>query len=129
MKYLLCVVTVLALSLQNAALGQINGKVALKISDTVQKPLDGIMVQLVKARDSSMALYAFTGQDGAVEFTHVKYDRYRIYISQVGYGNYFSAAFRIDSLHKEISLPEVMLKSQSLKEVVVESKIPIIQHF
>jgi len=130
MRYFPYLLVILALCVQEEYVsGQVNGKVDLKVSDSTQKPLNGIFVQLMKVKDSSMALYTFTGQDGLAEFTNVKYDRYKIYISQVGYNNYFSAPFSVDSTHNEVSLPEITLQSQSLKEVVVESKTPIIQHY
>jgi len=76
-----------------------------------------------------MTQYAFTGQDGAAEFTNVKNNKYRLYISQVGYTNYFSPVFAIDSLHEQVDVPLISLYAQSLKEVVVEGKTPMIQHY
>lgn len=129
MRYLHYLLLSFILCLQIDALGQANGKIELKVSDSAKKPLDGILVQLIREKDSSMAVYAFTGQDGSVRFTGVVYDKYEVYISQIGYNNYFSSSFTIDSAHKDVSLFDVILQSQSLKEVVVEGKTPLIQHY
>ncbi len=128
MKYILCLVTFL-LSLNYFAVGQSEGKINVKISDSAKNPLDGIMVQLIKTKDSSMVLYAFTGQDGLAAFEHVAYNNYRVYISQVGYTNYFSSSFNIDDAHKQVSLADINLHSQSIKEVLVIGKTPMIQHY
>lgn len=129
MKFLCYPAIFLILFLQNNIQAQSNGKVDLKVFDSAQKPLDGIMVQLVKAKDSSMVQYAFTGQDGTAEFTDMRNNKYRVYIAQVGYTNYFSPVFTIDSLHQQLSIPPVVLQLQALKEVVVEGKTPMIQHY
>jgi hypothetical protein len=129
MKKLLFLSLTGLLLFSNLTSGQSGGTIDLKVADTAKVPLDGIMVQLVTAKDSAMVQYAFTGQDGSAQFNQVKNDRYRIYISQVGYINYFSSAFNLDDSHKQLSLPEIMLRSQSLKEVVIEGKTPVIQHF
>src|SRR6185312_9782351 len=129
MKFLCYPVIALILFLQYDVQAQSSGKVDLKVFDSAQRPLDGIMVQLVKAKDSSMVQYAFTDKEGLAEFTNVKNNRYRVYISQVGYTNYFSSSFAIDSIHEQFSIPTIALQSQALKEVVVEGKTPMIQHY
>ncbi len=129
MKYLLYLFILLGLCGNYNANAQADGKIDLKISDPDKKPLEGIYVQLVKAKDSTMVFYAFSGQDGAVEFANVSDDAYRVYISQTGYSIYFSTAFKIDNSTRVYSLPEIALQAQSLKEVVVESKTPTLQHY
>jgi hypothetical protein len=130
MKSLLCFLVIFGLFIQEKVAGQTNGIINLKVSDSAKKPLENIMVQLVKEKDSSMVQYAFTGQYGSAEFTGVKFDSYRIYISQVGYYNYFTSSFKIDSTHNRIFLPGVILQSQSLEEVVVSAKkTPPIEKF
>jgi len=129
MKYLLFLLVLMVMSMHNNASGQAGGNINLKVSDSLKKPLEGIMVQLVKAKDSSMAMYAFTETDGSAKFVNVVYDKYRIYISQVGYGSYFSSVFSIDSAHKSNSLTNIILQLQSLKEVEVVGKTPVLQHY
>ncbi|HTA26505.1 MAG TPA: hypothetical protein VK809_01860, partial [Bacteroidia bacterium] len=110
MKYLLLLPLIMALSMQNIALGQVSGEIHLKVISAEQKPLDGIMVQLLKAKDSAMVLYSFTGEDGVAEFENVKNDNYKIYIVQVGYNPYFSSTFSVDSARKQVTLPDIILQ-------------------
>ncbi len=106
-----------------------SGTVDLKIADEQQKPLDGVFAQLVKSKDSTMAQYGVSGQDGSLEFTNIVNGKYIVYISQTGFENYYSEAFTVDSAHPAVTLPAITLKSKSLKEVTIVSKTPVIQHF
>jgi len=109
--------------------GQTSGTVSLKVSDQMNKPQEGVFVQLMNAKDSTMAKYSVTDEKGNVEFRDVAKGKYIAFISQTGFENYFSPIFAIDSIHWQITLPEVVLKAKELKEVVVTTKIPTIQHF
>ncbi len=129
MKQVLYPFIIICLFLHNNCEAQANGKLDLKISDTNKSALEGIMVQLVKAKDSTMVLYTFTEKEGTAEFANVVYGNYRIYISQVGYDNYFSIPLIIDDAHKQVSFPEIILYSKALKEVTVEGKTPVLQHY
>ncbi len=110
-------------------LAQKPGTINLKMADEQQKPLDGVFVQLVKSKDSTMAQYAITAPNGTVEFTNVAKGKYIVYVSQTGFENYFSSPFVIDSTHLQVNLPDAVLKATLLKEVTVVSKTPVIQHF
>jgi len=112
-----------------SALAQTMGVVNLKVYDEQQKPIDGAFAQLVKAKDSIMAQYSVTGQNGIVEFTNVSNGNYLVYIYQTGFENYYSAVFTIDSAHQKISLPDAALHTRSLKEVTIVSKTPVIEHY
>jgi hypothetical protein len=106
-----------------------SGKIDLKIVDQEQKPLDGIFVQLVHAKDSSMAQYAVSNADGSVEFTNVPQGDYRIYILQTGFNAYFSNSFPVDDAHSTVDLSAVALMPKSLNAVTIVDKTPAIQHF
>src|SRR6185312_15884634 len=117
-----------ALILSQAVLAQA-GKVDVKVLDQQQKPLDGVFVQLVKAKDSSMTQYTITEPTGNTEFANVSGGQYRIYVSQTGFENYFSKVFEIDSTHSHVALPDIELLAKTLKEVSVVGKTPPVQHF
>jgi len=108
---------------------QATGKIDLKVTDQQQKPIDGALVQLVKAKDSSMTQYSITDQNGLVELAGVVKGTYLIYIAKTGFENYYAPVFTIDSAHLQINLPDAVLKSKSLNEVTVVAKTPMIQHF
>src|ERR1700744_4143548 len=102
MKCLCYLALLFVLYIQHAS-GQEKGKIDLKVFDSARKPLDGVMVQLIKVKDSSLALYTFTKQDGTAEFAEVGYGNYKISITQLGYKNYVSSSFLVDSAHRKLS--------------------------
>jgi len=106
-----------------------SGKVGIKITDEQQKPLDGIFVQLMNAKDSTMAMYSASTKDGSAEFIEVKNGNYFIYIAQTGYKNYFSAVFIIDDAHPSPTLAPIILEAKSLQAVTITSKVPAIEHY
>ncbi|HWY97818.1 MAG TPA: outer membrane beta-barrel protein, partial [Bacteroidia bacterium] len=109
--------------------GQPNGSVDLKIANDQQKPVEGVFAQLVKSKDSSMTQYAVSGQNGDIKFSNVPKGKYLVYVTQTGFEDYYSSVFQIDSTHLQVKLPDIALKSKSLKEVTIVSKTPVIQHF
>lgn len=109
--------------------GQTRGTVSLKVSDQMNKPESGVFVQLMNAKDSTMAKYSVSDENGSVEFTDVAKGKYMAFISQTGFENYFSPSFTVDSTCWKITLPEAILQTKELKEVVVTTKTPAIQHF
>jgi hypothetical protein len=105
------------------------GTVDVKISDEQQKPLEGIFVQLMNSKDSAMVQYTLSDKNGATEFTNIKQGNYFVYISQTGYQNFFSQSFTIDDFHLTANLEPIVLKTKSLAEVTVVSKVPAIEHY
>jgi len=110
-------------------LAQTGGTVSLKVNDQQNKPLDGVFVQLVKAKDSAMAKYSVTGENGMVEFSDVDKGKYIVFISQAGFENYYSPVISIDSLHLKVTLEDAVLRTKLLQEVTITNKTPAIQHF
>lgn len=122
--------TAAALSLFSLiAFAKQGGKVDVTIGDEQQKPLEGIFVELMAAKDSAMVQYTVSGADGNAEFVNIKQGDYRVYISQTGYTNYFSPVFAIDNQHLTLVLSPITLQAKSLKEVTVAVKVPAIQHY
>ncbi|HTB31434.1 MAG TPA: TonB-dependent receptor, partial [Bacteroidia bacterium] len=92
---------------------------------------EGAIVQLVKAKDSSVVKYSISDKEGSADFTNVKYGNYLVYITQLGFENYFSSPFTVDSAHSTISMPVavLILQRKNLNEVVIHDKTPVIQIF
>ncbi len=129
MKYIVLLTVLLFSFIQNNVSGQKKGKVEVKVSDPDKKPLEEIMVQVIKAKDSTMVQYVFTDPTGLADIRDIPYGKYLVYITQVGYATYISAPFVIDSINTQATLPDITLQSLSINEVVVEGKTPVIQHY
>ncbi len=129
MKHLFFIPLIGLISIGSAVFAQNTGKVDVIIIDQQQKPLGEIFIELVRAKDSTMVQYTVSGQDGAAEFSNVAKGRYAIYVAQTGFKNYFSSPFIIDSIHPLVTLPAIRLQANSLNEVVVMGKTPVIQHY
>jgi hypothetical protein len=101
------------------------------VNNDKNMPDEGAIVQLVHAKDSTAVKYSISGTDGSVEFANIKNGKYLVYITQLGFENYFSSPFAIDSIHNSVSLPIAVLipQSKNLNEVVIHDKNPVIQIF
>jgi len=105
------------------------GSISAKITDVEQKPIDGVFVQLLKAKDSAMVKFTVSGKDGNIEFTNIVYGTYFLSISQTGYEAYNSPLFTLEEAHATIQLPSIELRTKSLNTVNIISKVPAIQHY
>jgi len=111
--------------------GQQSGSIYLKIADDQQKPIEGVFARLINAKDSSVVKFAVSEKDGSVEFNNVKYGSYIINISQLGFQNYYSPSFMLDSAQKVFTQPVIKLSPQTnnLNEAVIRDKNPVVQVF
>jgi hypothetical protein len=103
------------------------GTVNVRFVDEQQKPIDGLLVQLMKPSDSSLVLSSFSGTDGHVQFINVRKGNYFIYVAQFGYEAYKSASFKVDESHLSISFPDIILHTKVLKEVTVVAQVPFVE--
>ncbi|MGP8215285.1 MAG: outer membrane beta-barrel protein [Bacteroidia bacterium] len=102
------------------------GTVNAKFIDEQKKPVDGLFVQLMQTRDSSLALSSFSGSDGKVQFINVKQGSYFIYITQLGFEDYTSEPFIISDDRLNVVMPDAVLHTKVLNEVTVTAKIPFV---
>ncbi len=72
--------------LQKNAAQTITGKV---IGDA-QKPLEGALISLLKAKDSSLVKTTLSEADGSFDFINVKDNTYIVSVNLLGYKNYVS---------------------------------------
>ena len=104
-------------------------RIQVKVTDQQQKPIDGVFAQLMKTKDSTVVKYSISDAAGVISFDGIKAGSYLIYISQTGFENYFSPSISVDSSHELVTLPDIILQSKALKEVVVQSNVPLIQRY
>jgi len=92
------------------------------------KAIEGASVSILKAKDSSLVKMELTNKLGNFEIDQVKVGRYLVSIQSVGYKKYYSELFEVASnATYEIQKATLQLLDKQLKEVVVESKKPLIE--
>ena len=91
----------------------------------------GATVKLVKLSDSSLIKTTIVNDNGKFQFKNLSNAVYFLTISGSAYKNYNSVHIIIDEMHEEVNLPVIILipaKSTALKEVVVVTKRPLLEH-
>ncbi|HTA82326.1 MAG TPA: hypothetical protein VK783_05330 [Bacteroidia bacterium] len=85
----------LALLLSVSTIAKPTGKISLKIIDKQQNSSAGAFVELLNAKDSSLARFASTGKDGTIDFSNLAQGSYVVFIPQIGGKNYLSFTLKI----------------------------------
>ena len=99
------------------------------VKDAKNEAVAGATVQLLKAMDSSRIKSIVTGENGRFQFNNASNGSYLLLITAVGQKKFISASLSIDSLHRSIALPAIILlaaKRTELAEVVVKARRPLI---
>jgi hypothetical protein len=100
------------------------------VKDIQNKALVGATVRLNSDLDTSLKQMSMTNQNGAFVFNQLKNGSYSLTISHVGFQVYHFSQLKIDDTHTTVTLPVIILRasgSQTLKEVVITSKKPLIE--
>ena len=119
-----------AMSIALLGLAQ-TGKVSGSIKDGGnQKVIDAATISLLKAKDSSLVKAIFTDKQGNFQFENVADGNYLILATSVGHAGTYSSRFSISNTSNAVAVGVLQLvpKSKGLKEVVVASKKPMIEH-
>ena len=103
-------------------------KVTGIVKDEPGKTLSGATVSLKKSKDSSLVKLGVTNSSGKYEFLNIQPGKYFISTSHISRITANSPVFEASG-SGDITVPEIVLikTSGNLKEVVVESKKPVIE--
>ena len=106
-------------------IGKVSGVVK-----SLDKPLEGATISLLKAKDSSLAKAALTNKGGEFEIEKIADGKYLIKVSAVGFANHFSKAFDLGETHPSFTLETVTLAvaQKSLGTVTVATTRPYIEN-
>ncbi len=98
------------------------------VKDQQGKPVSGSTVSLLKSKDSSVVKLAASDNSGHYSFNSIKYGKYVLSITHVGYAPSYSPAFEFSGTG-ETNVPDVSLSKleNELKGVVVTSKKPMVE--
>lgn len=132
-KYDMNKILTLALSLICAlnCFGQVlPGKISGTINAEGGKPLDGTVVMLLRAKDSTFIKTEFSEPDGGFLFENLKEDTYLVSINHLGFEKFMSAPITVSAQNQQHKLSTVVLKSAgatNLKEVTVTANVLMVE--
>jgi len=91
-------------------------------------PVDGAVVSVLYAGDSSVFKVLITESTGDFAVNNLKPGGYLLYITNMGYQNYWSSAFQIDS-STMLKLPALQLKiaDRQLENVTIQAKKNLVE--
>jgi hypothetical protein len=97
---------VLILLLSSTLLAQ-TGKISGSVNDASEHTLDGAVVSLFNAKDSTLEKLLLSEANGLFEFENLKQTNYFLVISNVDFQNYKSEILSINEQNQFISLPKI----------------------
>ncbi len=104
-------------------------KLSGHIYDSTKAFVEGAIVSLLKANNSSLVKTIFTEADGGFEFEIAKEDSFKVLVNQLGYKKYISTVIVIDTFKKTINLPITLINDEGkkLEEVTIVTKLPFVE--
>jgi len=108
----------------NFAFGQENlAKITGAITDNTKKPVDGITVSLLSAKDSTVVKTILTNTDGMFAFASLASGQYILRVIGIGYKNYTGAAINV-ATNQTVNLPAIDIEpiNKQLKQVEVSTQ-------
>ena len=93
-----------------------------------QKPVESVLVSLLKSKDSSLVKTAISDKNGTYSFQNVISGKYLLSANLIGYKKTFSAIVDINGTdQKQVPDFQLVQSSKVLEEVSVSSKKPLVQ--
>jgi len=94
------------------------------IFDSTRKAISSCTLQLLRKTDSAVVVTASSNEKGSFELGPVRKDIYLLKVSSIGYQDYYSGAFTLDSAQQRRVSIILNNKSTRLQEVTVEAQKP-----
>lgn len=102
-----------------------------QLVDINQKPIAGIQIALLNARDSGIVKVELSAQDGTFQFDNLDEDAYQLFIEDIDYKVYQSEFIVISSEKPNSELFPIILAPNEINEldaVVLVKKKPFVEH-
>jgi len=110
---------------------QQTGTIRGQVQDSTHHPMDGAIVSLLQAGDSSLVRTHFTEADGQFEFNGLSFGTYLLQVSNAGYRTWRSTVQAIDTLQPNALMPAILLQNlqsaTAIQEVKITANIPLIE--
>ena len=115
-------------TISTAQIGQ--SKISGSVSDGLGNALSEVNIGLMRQKDSSVVKMVVSDENGEFVINNISSNTYLLVCRFIGYNNYLSIPFTIDSHHNSIVLPLIVLVSKDvhLSEVTVSARKPFVQH-
>lgn len=114
----------LLIFLAGTALAQVStGRISGIVRSDNKQPLAGATVTLRRIKDSGLVKIAFTDETGKYEFEWLKWDAYRLEVSNIEYKPFISQPLTLDETHADIKVPTIDLARKNPTELTGVSVI------
>lgn len=129
MKHLFLLLS--AISMGIVSIAQTTNKISGIIKDGGnQKLIDGATISLLKNKDSSLVKTTITDKDGNFLFEKIQAGTYLVAANAAGYSRVLSTEFSVVDNQTKVNIGVLQLvpDNKNLKEVVIATKRPLIEH-
>jgi outer membrane receptor protein involved in Fe transport len=130
MKKNLTMLILLGLIASGSTMAQTNtqGKVTGTVNGSA-KPIEAATVNLLRAKDSSIAKIAVSNKNGEFEIEKLNNGKYLISVQSVGFKKFYSNIFELTTTKNTYDLSSISLTAtdKQLSDVVVVSKKPLVE--
>jgi len=108
---------------------QSNNKITGSVTDVNTKTIESATINLLKAKDSSIAKITASDKTGNFSFESITDGKYLVSITAVAHETAYSALFEVNAANPTITLKAIRLvpQSKSLGSVTVTAKRPLIE--
>ena len=106
------------------------GKATITIANEQNTPVEGVTVELLRAKDSGLVKTSISDKAGLAEFVNVKPGSYLVRAGGVSFATQYSAPFTLSEEQPTVSLPSMSLLAKAATQmagVTVTAKKPFIQ--
>ncbi len=119
----------LSLSILSFSVQAQSGKITGSVTDQSGNPVRSATISLMKSSDSAMVKFLATDNKGAFEFYGVRYGKYFIVVTSVGYQKQSGSLFEINAANSSVNIPVIKITEQSrdLNGVTVTARKPFIE--
>jgi iron complex outermembrane recepter protein len=129
MRKLMLLVVCFGSSLISIAQQPSKGTITVRINNDQQSPIENATVELLKAKDSSLAKVAISDKSGLAEFENISFGSYIVKTSVINFAVHYSAAFVLSAEQSTLALPAINLQTRATEVggVTVTARKPFIQ--
>ncbi|MBS4063954.1 MAG: TonB-dependent receptor [Chitinophagaceae bacterium] len=105
------------------------GKIAVKIMNAQQQPLENATAELLRSKDSGLVKTAISDKTGFAEFENIPLGNYIIRVSSTNYSKQFSAPLILSADQLSVTVADVVMQPAAvqLKDIEVSGRKPFIQ--
>ena len=113
MRRIVLMICIVACNLLSIAQQPTKGSVTLRIVNAQQAGIENATVELLKAKDSSLAKVAITDKEGNALFENIPFGNYLAKISIVSYTTHYTSPIQLSETQTNVPVPVITLLPKS----------------